>query len=347
MAKVVFEETTYREVPESLKISPVDDAWHPLKHPKYIEWWYFDVMNGDGSIVRGHFYISGNISRSRGVRTGVRASYVKPDGTEIMIDERFPYSSFKASTEVCEVKIGNNFIEGDLSHYKLHVEDADKALDLELDSNITGITSRACFGDEKRYMYWVVPQPRGRAKGTLRTKEGTFTIEGVGYRDHNWLNFSPLDYIAYWDWGRIYDKEFTIIFADIVTSKKLESAEIKPLMIYDLSRFRYLTTVSSNWSLSKTGGRLDPDTKVEFPQRHLLKAEGDDIALEIDLKLEKVFQKIDPLADFNPVLRWLIRTFKAKPSITSFFSTGSGKLKLSGQENVLTCEAVHELVKNL
>jgi hypothetical protein len=347
MAKVVFEETTCREIPEALRISPADDGWHPLKHPNYIEWWYFDVVSRDGGIVRGHFYISGNILRSRGVRTGVRASYVKPDGTEIMIDERFPYSSFKASTEVCDVGIGKNFLKGNLSHYELHVEDSEKALDLELDSNITGITSRACFGDEKRYMYWVVPQPRGWAKGTLRTKEGTFVIEGVGYRDHNWLNFSPLDYIAHWDWGRIYDREFTIIFADIVTSKRLESAEIKPLMIYDVSKFRYLTTESGKWTLTKKGGRLDPDTKVEIPERHLLKAEGDDIALEIDLKLEKVFQKIDPLEDFNPLLRWFIRTFKAKPSITSFFSTGSGKLKLSGQENVLTCTAVHELVKNM
>jgi hypothetical protein len=67
----------------------------------------------------------------------------------------------------------------------------------------------------------------------------------------------------------------------------------------------------------------------------------------MDLHLDKVFQKIDPLADFNPLVRFLIRTFKGKPSITSFFSVGSGKLNLSGRESALTCTAVHELVRNI
>jgi hypothetical protein len=45
-------------------------------------------------------------------------------------------------------------------------------------------------------------------------------------------------------------------------------------------------------------------------------------------------------------MRFLIRTFKAKPIITSFFSVGSGKLSYSGQKKTITCTAVHELVKN-
>ena len=198
--KVICEEQTVREIAEPIKIVQSDDAWHPIEGPNYIEWWYFDLMNEDGSIIRGQFYISGDVSRRRRVRTGVRASFVRPDGTELLIDERFPYSSYKSSTEVCEVKIGRNFMRGDISHYELHIEDAEKSLDLELDAAAEGIKSRACFGDETKCMYWVVPQPRGKAKGTFRTKGEALSIEGVGYRDHNWLNFSPLGVIEYWDW---------------------------------------------------------------------------------------------------------------------------------------------------
>jgi hypothetical protein len=258
LKRVIYEERTYREVPEPSVIKQADDAWHPLKVPNYIEWWYFDVMNADGGIIRGQFQIIGNISHSRSVRTAVRASYVKPDGTELAIEEKFPYSAFKASTESCDVRIGRNFIKGDLAHYKLHIEDSEKSLDLELDSEINGITSYACFGTEDRYMYWVVPQPRGRAKGTFRTKEGNFDIDGVGYRDHNWLNFSAENVIAYWDWGRIYDKEFTIIFADIVMTKKFANAEIKPLLIYDPRKLIYLTNECRKWSIAKEGIKFDP-----------------------------------------------------------------------------------------
>ncbi len=345
--KVLYEELTYRELSAPLMISQPDDAWHPLKGRNYIEWWYFDVMNGDGGIVRGQFHISRDVFWPLTLRTGVRATYVKPDGTEILIEEKFPYSSFKSSTEVCDVEIGKNFLKGDLSHYKLHIEDGDKVLDLELDSEIKGFKSHMCFGDETKYMFWVVPQPRSHAKGTFRTKDETLDIEGLGYRDHNWLNFFPPDVIAYWDWGRVYDKEFTVIFADIFMTKRFDNAEIKPLVIYDLDKLLYLTTESKKWSLTKTDVKYDPDTQTECPQTHIVKAQDEDLLLEMNLHLEKVFQKIDPLADFNPLVRFLIRTFKGKPAITSFFSLGSGRLNFSGRENTLTCTAVHELVRNI
>ncbi len=195
-------------------------------------------------------------------------------------------------------------------------------------------------------MHWVVPQPRGKAKGTFRTKDETLSIDGLGYRDHNWLNFSPLGVIAYWDWGRVYDEEYTIIFADIVTSKKFDNARIKPLIIYDTGKLLYMTSETKKWSMTKTDMRFDPVAQMELPRTHLVKLQDEDLSLEMNLRLEKAFQKIDPLADFNPLVRFLIRTFKAKPSITSLYSIGPGTLNLAGQENALTCTAVHELVRN-
>ena len=343
---VIYAGQTHREIPESMIIKPADDAWHPLKNRNYIEWWYFDVMNGDGSIVRGQFYISGDVSKPRRVITGVRATYVEPDGTETTIEEKFPYSSFKSSTESCDVRIDKNFIKGDLSHYALHIEGREASLDLELDSKMAGFTSHACFGDETKCMYWVVPQPRGQARGKFQTGGKTFAIDGLGYRDHNWLNFPPLNVIKYWDWGRVYDKEFTIIFADIVTTKKFKNDRIKPLIIYDSSKFIYLTTESGKWSLDKADIRPDPVSRVAIPERHTVKARDQYLSLELNLRLERVFQRIDLLADYNPVVRWLIRTFIAKPTATSYYSIGSGKLNRGGQQSALTATAVHELVRN-
>lgn len=344
--KVICEQRTWRAMSDSLTIGQSDDAWHPLEERNYIEWWYFDVMTGDGSVVRGQFHISGDVSRPGRVRTGVRASYVKPDGTEILIEEKFPYSAFKSSAEACDVEIGRSFLKADLSHSKLHIEDAHKALDLELDSEMRGIRSRACFGDETKYMSWVVPQPRARARGAFVTKDRTFDIEGLGYRDHNWLNFSPMDVMAYWDWGRVHDEQFSIIFADIVMTSRFENAEIKPLMVYDSGRLLYLTTEPGKWSLTKTGTKVDPDTHVALPKAHLVKAQDEDLSLEMNLHLERVFQRIDLLADFNPLTRLLIRTFKARPTITSFLSVGPGRLSVSGLQSSLTCTAVHEHVQS-
>jgi hypothetical protein len=78
----------------------------------------------------------------------------------------------------------------------------------------------------------------------------------------------------------------------------------------------------------------------------VLRIEDEGLSLEVNLELQNVFQRIDLLADFNPVMRFLIRTFKAKPTITSFFSRGSGRLSYSGRQKTINCRAVHELVKN-
>jgi hypothetical protein len=346
MSKVIYQEQTGRQIPQSMAVQPSHDAWHPHNDRYYIEWWYFDLVADDGSLVRGQLFVAGDISRPKRVITGVRASYVKSDGTETRIERRFPFASFKASTEVCDVRIGPSFIRGDPSHYQVHIEDTDAALDLDLDSSIVGTVSHACFGDESKYMYWVVPQPRCRAGGTFRTGGETHTVEGIGYRDHNWLNFAPMDILSHWDWGIVYDDQYTIIFADIVTTPRLNGDEVKPIMIYDSEKLVYLTTERAKWSLAKSDIRPDPVNRVGVPHRNVLRIEDEGLSLEIDLDLQRVFQRIDLLADFNPVIRFLIRTFKAKPTITSFFSRGSGRLSRDGREKTLNCRAVHELVKN-
>jgi hypothetical protein len=346
MGKVIYEEQSGREIPPSMVIQQADDAWHPLNDRSYIEWWYFDLVADDGCLVRGQLFVSGDVSRPNRVMTGVRASYVKTDGTETRIEKRLPFPSFKASTEVCDVRIGRSFIRGDLSHYDVHIENEENALDLQLDSKIKGTTSHACFGDESKYMYWVVPQPRCQARGTFTTKGHKQAIVGTGYRDHNWLNVAPLDLLSYWDWGTIYDRELTVTFADIVTTKRMEEAEIKPIMVWDSEKLIYLTTARAKWSLAKSDIRPDPITGIGIPYRNHLSIQDEGLSLQVDLELRNVFQRIDLLADFNPLVRFLIRTFKAKPTITSFFSTGSGRLAYSGQQKTLDCRAVHELVKN-
>ena len=344
--KVLYEKLTARETPESLMIGQSDDAWHPLSDRDYVEWWYFDVTNFEGSLVRGQFYIIGDVSRPDRVETGVRASLVRPDLTEILIEEKCHYSSFRASTEVCDVEIGRSSIRGDPSCYRVHVEEGEKALDLEFDSRVTGFKGRACFGNESRCMNWVVPQPRSHVRGTFRTKERTFEIEGVGYRDHNWSNISPVNYVACWDWGRIYAGDFTVIFADIIATRRFGRAEVKPLVVYDSDRLIFATTDPTKWTLTKGRAKFDPHTRTYCPPGCLLTARDENLSLDIDLHLDRAFQKIDLLADYNPIARFLVRTFMADPFAISFLSTGPGTIEVSGRRHDLNCTAIHEFVNN-
>src|SRR4030042_613001 len=75
-----------------------------------------------------------------------------------------------------------------------------------------------------------------------------------------------------------------------------------------------------------------------------LESADEESGYRVEVSQQVVFQKIDLLADFNPIARFLIRTFKAKPTITSFFSTASGELNIKGQPHALNCTAIHEFV---
>jgi len=89
MGKVIYEEQSGKQIPPSMVIHQSDDAWHPLKDRYYIEWWYFDLVANDGCLLRGQLFIAGDVSRPNRVTTGVRASYMKTEGTETRIERRF------------------------------------------------------------------------------------------------------------------------------------------------------------------------------------------------------------------------------------------------------------------
>lgn len=343
--KLIYEPATYRELPASMQISPADDAWHPLRVPNYVEWWYFDVMCADGALVRGQFFIAGDVSRPRKVSAGVRCSYVLPDGREMGVEKRFPFTSFMASEESCNVAIAKSSIQGDPSGCRLHMEDGDTALELETQSALPGFVSHACFGGEENYMYWAVPQPRGPASGTFRHGGKSYAIEGTAYRDHNWLSFLPLGILDYWDWGRIYGEGCTVLFADIVTTGKLGRGEVKPLLVFDSVGLTYMTTDASKWGLEKSGYEVFPEVSERLPRRLLLKADDDGFSLSADLTLQRTFQRIDLLADFNPLARFLVR-LRANPRIVSCCSSGPGILTSGGLSREIPLSAVHELVDN-
>lgn len=347
--RVLYEERTYRDDFEQLLATSADDAWHPTHSKDYIEWWYFDSLNDDRSIIRGAFYIMGNLSKPNSVRTGARFFAVEPDGNEILIDEAFPLSSFSASRDKCDVRIDDNFVEGNLDHYRLHAESEDKTLDLEFASSLRGFKpspeGKACFNSEDRFMAWVVPQPVAHVKGTLTAEGRTWNISGVGYHDHNWSNIPLIDYLTNWSWGRIDDGKFTIIFAEINTNEKFGNSCIKTLTIYNENAIIYATSESEKWSLGKSVFRVDPLTEVRYPEAYSLKADDKELSLGFSFSTEKLFGRMDLLEGQNFLAKWFIRSFRnVNPFSVAFLSRGDGGLVYQGKKSSLKGTVMHELV---
>jgi len=347
--RVFHEEKTYRNDFEQLLATSADDAWHPTHNKDYIEWWYFDSLNDDRSIIRGSFYVMGNLSKPNSVKTGARFFAVKPDGNEILIDEAFSLSSFSASRDKCELRVGENFVEGNPDHYRLHVESEDTILDLESASSLGGFRpspeGKAYFNSKERFMAWVVLQPLAHVEGTLTAKGRTWNISGIGYHDHNWSNIPLIDYLTNWSWGRINDERFTIIFAEINTNERFNNLCMKTLTICNENTIIYATSESPKWSLGKSVFRVDPLTKVRYPEAYSLEADNEELSLDFSFSIEKLFGRMDLLEGQNSLAKWFIRTCRnVNPFSVAFLSRGDGGLLYQGKKDSLKGTVMHELV---
>lgn len=96
---------------------------------------------------------------------------------------------------------------------------------------------------------WVVAQPRARVEGTISVDGKEHQVTGIGYHDHNWgSGFLPL-YVSHWIWGRLSTERFTMIFADISTTRKCGGYEV-PLVFLALDD--KIVLESARWSARPT-----------------------------------------------------------------------------------------------
>ena len=78
------------------------------------EWWYFDSKYVDGSSLVIVFYTKPVTSFAKAFKPFVSLNYISPNGKEIRTT--FESKGFSFSKDNCDVKIGDCYIKGDLSH---------------------------------------------------------------------------------------------------------------------------------------------------------------------------------------------------------------------------------------
>ena len=216
--------------------TPKDDALHMDKKGMY-EWWYFDAHLEGGYTVVAFFHAS-NPNPGTAGKIGVEMTLLRPDGRKTAFFVEYDKSEFEASTEVPNVKIGENYMTSDFSNpslpvYEIHMEEREIGFHLTYTSTVHGWMPGNGYSEfgGMGYFAWVIPFARASVSGTIRDGDKTITVKGIGYHDHNWLNFPFQRYIEYWMWGRVYSDNYTVDYAYIQCNKKLENHTIKVLML--------------------------------------------------------------------------------------------------------------------
>jgi hypothetical protein len=327
-------------------LTPRDDALHiDLGRRGTYEWWYFDArLENDYTVVV--FFHASNPNPGIAGKSGVELVVVRPNGERTQRFIRYDRSRFSASREEPDVRVGDNHLNvdysrGELPVYQIHVDEGDLRFDLTYSSEVKGWKpgdGYSHFG-EMGYFAWVVPFPRARVEGAVRIGDECIDARGVGYHDHNWLDFQFPRIIDYWMWGRIYSETLTVCYAFIQCNKKMDHHAVKVLMA---ARNQEVVLSTGEFDFIQEGFEYDDRPRHSYPKSLRLTAPGE---IDVSMKVRRVLEAEDLLENFAPMLRLLARyVLRLKPGYFRLLSDFEIELMVGGESSRERGRTLHELV---
>ena len=279
-------------------VEPWEDGYRTAEQPDAFEWWYFDAEFDDG----GNAVVTFNSSSLTHPKGPLRPSLLlimkSPEGKKVRMIPEFKAEELSSAAEGCDVRLGDNHVNGDLERYELHVEVESYAADLVYTRNApswrpgSGISYS---GREKsNYFGWVVPIPYGTVEGTVVFEGEKRQVKGTCYHDHNWGNVSPGMEIDHWYWGRAHVGDFTVIFVEMVTRHIIGLGSMK-LHTFLLARGDEILTddglpltLTASDFLKGPGGKSYP-TKLDWEWT------GEEGSVTLTLRNPEMIESIDML----------------------------------------------------
>jgi len=325
-------------------LKPIDDALH-MKGRGMYEWWYLDAHLDNGYTLVIFFHASNPNPGLEG-KTGMEIILLRPDGVRVQKFIPYKKSDFSAARDKPEVTIGENTLrvqqrDGELPVYEIDVKEQSIGCHLTYRAEVNGWkpgTGLSHFGD-LGFFGWVIPFARASVNGTITDGDKTFRVRGIGYHDHNWLNFRFATIIEYWMWGRIYSENFTVSYAFIQCNEKVNNHMVKVLM---LAEGKDVILSTGEFDFLKDDFKYNPKAKYQFPTKatiHVLDK------MKATLKMKRILEAQDMLENFSPVLRLLAKNIlRIQPGYFRLLSEFELDVMRNGKLVKESGETLHEIV---
>ncbi len=328
------------------RLKPQDDGLHlDLANRGMFEWWYFDAHLDSGHTLVVFFHASNPNPGLEG-RIGLEMVLLRPDGKRVQ--KFFPYGrkDFFAAHDKAEVTIGRNIVrveqhDGGLPVYEIFVDEPGLGCHLTYKAEVDGWkpgTGLSQFG-ETGFFGWTIPFARASVSGTITDSDSQISVKGIGYHDHNWLNFPFPRMINYWMWGRIYSKNFTVVYAIIQCNEKAASHMVKVLMLADGQE---VVLSSGEFVFGKEELEYNPKAKYHFPRKLVISAPSEFKAI---LRVNKVLEAQDMLENYQPILRFIAgNIMQLKPGYFRLVSDAELEVTREGKTDKEEGTALHDIV---
>jgi len=327
-------------------LKPEEDGLHiDMRKKGMYEWWYFDAHMESGHTVVVFFYAA-NPNPGAAGKAGVEIVILRPDGSRAQKFVPYSKSVFAASRDGADVKIGENYLRvkqspGELPVYEVYVKEKELACHLTYKAEVNGWkpgTGVSQFGN-MGYFAWVVPFARASVEGTVTDSSHPIQVKGIGYHDHNWLDFQFPRIIDYWMWGRVYSPHYTVSYAFIQCNKKMNNHAVKVLM---LAAGKDVILSSGEFDFVKENFEFNRKAGHSYPRKLVIRVPNE---LELTLGVKNVLESQDMLKNFSLLLRLAAKyLLRLRPGYFRLESNFEINVTRQGKTDRETGTALHEIV---
>lgn len=333
---------------ELTQVVPAQNGLHASTSKKAFEHWYFDAHLDTGHTVVA-FFTKRRPEERAGSDPSVQLIVYGPDSSKRQVTASHPKRSASFSTERCDVRIGDNTAVQDIGAnglpvFRIHIAEEDLAFDLEFTNELPSwMPGRGdTFYGDVDHFGWCVGGPRERVTGTVRIGDQTLEANGLGYADHNWGVGDMKRIIDRWHWGRLYLDDYSLIFASVLTQKRLGRHLSRPLM---LARGNEVVLSTGEVTVSEGPLVFHPGANRTYPAWLRLEVPG-----QVDLRftIDTIIDSQD-LLDEVPVARSrfvkpVVHALVGRPGYFRFDSTYELTIIEDGETISRSGRTLHEMV---
>jgi hypothetical protein len=216
-------------------IKPWEDALRTDGSAGTYEWWYFDAHLDDGAKLVVVFLTKLFTDIGRPLTPALRLDVTLPDGTTVRKLVELDRSTFTASSDSCDVRIGQNVFAGNLHTYTIRAQVDEVAIDVVLTGQVPAWrpeTGVFLFGRQDEHFFaWLPAVPQGTVEATYSVGDVHSTTTGIGYHDHNWGDAAMPKLMHDWYWARGAAGPYSVIASYITAENSYGYAALPVFML--------------------------------------------------------------------------------------------------------------------
>lgn len=252
-----------------------NDRFHGFNLSRITEWWYFDAEFENGySVQLGMRVINLLITKLAFSRFDIyKDGKLLSHKRKTLLPFSFNLSKKKPHIIISGKEVIKGYTENGKFVFDLSFDFGETSTDLKFISAARGFEGYVPGSN------WTVMLPKAKVSGTLRIKEKEIKVEGYGYHDHNWDIGPGVIFNNYgWLWGKIFSKNYTIIWANILKTKTTD----RNLLVITQEKGDMINLDPNSIKI------ITKDIKKKIPHKLIVDAKENDIEVQAEMDVFEI-----------------------------------------------------------